>query len=321
MRSRKNSPYYNKCKELIETKDIQGISLLSTKELRIFFHAWWDIGFKKFTRCDKNDLAKIKKSFPPKYKISFCFNVMGRLKELKATLLKNIKDNIEYPYFEVVLLNYDGDSSMDDYIVNECMSYIESGVLNYYKNLEPAPYYKMCHSRNITGKLATGDIVSFIDANNLTRDFSYFLNAAPQYLEREDITFMMAGLRRGRIAMFKDKFLELGGYDESMDPRWWQDRDFEYRTQANGLVTTLYSKLQYYNTVGNEDWSDDKQYTNYSDELISIFKNSKLRGNYIHKLRQRTAINIVSNKFIVNKGVKWGNGLFLKNFMDVIEVK
>lgn len=319
LRDRNKSPYYNKCKMLIETKDLEGISKLNSKELQIFFKTWWYEFPAKFGRC-KGDLAKTKKDFPAKYKVSFCTNIMGRLDELKATLFKNIKDNMDYPYFEYVLLNYDGDCKVDEYIKSEFMPYIESGILSYYKNLEPAPYYKMCHSRNITGKLADGDIISFNDANNLTNDFAYFLNGAPQHLENEDIICMMGGNRNGRIAIFKDKFLALGGYDESMDPRWWQDRDLEYRAEASGLTNVLYSKLQYYNPVGNKNWSKDKQYANYPDELKSIFKRVGRRRRYIWKLRQQTASNIVSNNLVANKDVKWGNGSFLKNFIDIKKV-
>jgi len=305
-------------KTLIETKNLEAISLLNSGKLEYLLKVWWHIAYRKFRRFDA-DLLEEKRNFPPKYKVSVCINIMGRLDEIEATLLKNIKDNIDYPYFEIVLLNYDGNNKVDDYIKSKFMPYIESGVLNYYKNLDPVIYYKMCHSRNVTGKLATGDIVAFVDADNYIMDFSYFLNAAPQHLENENIIFIMTKLRRGRIALFKNKFLELGGYDESMDPRWWQDRDFEFRAQASRLTTVLFSKYSFYDKAvkEKEEWTVDRQYKNYPDGLKHIFKSSHRRRKYIWKLRLQTITNILNNELIVNKGIKWGQGSFLKNFTNI----
>ena len=316
---KKAEKVFIKYKQLLETKDFKGISLLKTSELVVLFYIWWHLTPIEFIKCE-NDLLEVKRDFPVKYKVSFCINIMGRLDELKATLLKNIKENKDYPYFEVVLLNYDGDQKVDEYIKSKFMLYIELGVLNYYKNLDFTPYYKMCHSRNITGRLAEGDIVAFMDADNFVNDFVYFLNAVPQYLQNDKIIYIMTRLRRGRLALFKNKFLELGGYDESMDPRWWQDRDLEYRAQASGFASVMYSKYSYYNKALVKNWTNAKQYENYSEDLIPIFSRNHLRIKYVWKLMQQTITNLLNNNLIANKDIEWGSGSFLKNFTTIVKI-
>jgi len=311
-------------RRITKSKDIDAISNLYANDIKKLVRIWYLINKMKFVgfHRDRNKLDT--HSFPPKYKISFCINSMKRLPELERTLIKNIDDNIGYPFFELVLLNYGHDPETDIFVKKNCMHYIESGILNYYSTLDNIQYYQMCHSRNITGKLATGDIVSFIDANNFVMDFSFFLNAVPQKIENEDIIYIMSGLRRGRIAMFKKNFLRLGGYDEALDPRFWQDRDLEVRSITDGLTGVLYHKLDYYDKAdknGKLDELSGKQFDNFHPRYLSIFKKYRWRTDHAGKIARQSMINIFNGNLVANKGKKWGHGKFLKNFTEVVETK
>ena len=312
-------------KDIIESHDIKILNTLHTESLRRLVRVWYRVKKIRFVKPKIKDIY----AFPPKYKISFCTNSMGRLNELKQTLIQNIEDNQSNPLFEYVILNYGNDTETNTFIQNNCMSYIESGILNYYSTMDPISYYKMCHSRNVTGKLATGDILAFIDANNFTMDFSFYLNAVPQFLKTEDLCFVMPGLRRGRIGLFKKDFLELGGYDETLDPRYWQDRDLEIRAEASGLKAVLYNRFAYYdkaekgnkpNTKKEKKINKTKQFENFSSEHARIFESYRLRSDYVANLMRGSITRLLNHQLIANTEKHWGVGTFLKNFTEVVTV-
>src|ERR1700748_3109986 len=98
-------------------------------------------------------------------KISICTVCMNRLMHLSETLPRNIRENMDYPNVEFVVLNYNSRDDMDNWIKYNMMDYIRSGILKYYKTTEPA-YFDRSHSKNMALRLATGDILCMVDADN-----------------------------------------------------------------------------------------------------------------------------------------------------------
>lgn len=58
---------------------------------------------------------------------------MDRLFHLKKTLLKNIKNNITYPHLEFVLLDYNSQDGLEEWVVENCKEYLENGILKYHR--------------------------------------------------------------------------------------------------------------------------------------------------------------------------------------------
>ena len=71
------------------------------------------------------------------YRISLCTACMGRLHDLKQTLPKNIEDNRDYPNVEFVILDYNSDDGLEDWMRRNMMEHIESGLVSYYHTTEP----------------------------------------------------------------------------------------------------------------------------------------------------------------------------------------
>ena len=86
------------------------------------------------------------------HKISFCTTCMGRLERLKETLPKNIEDNKNYPNLEFVIIDYNSNDGLWDWMKNNMIKHIESGKISYYRTEEPK-YFDMSHSRNIAFKV------------------------------------------------------------------------------------------------------------------------------------------------------------------------
>ena len=80
--------------------------------------------------------------------ISFCITCMNRLKHLQETLEKNILDNFLVDEVEFVVLDYNSQDGLEEWIAQSMMKYIEMGILVYYRTTEPA-YYRRSHSRNM----------------------------------------------------------------------------------------------------------------------------------------------------------------------------
>ena len=51
------------------------------------------------------------------FKISFCTTCKERLRHLKQTLPKNIKDNSNYPFIEFVILDYNSQDGLGDWMI------------------------------------------------------------------------------------------------------------------------------------------------------------------------------------------------------------
>ncbi|MCX2678489.1 glycosyltransferase family A protein [Galbibacter sp. EGI 63066] len=180
-----------------------------------------------------------------KYKISFCTVCMNRLYHLKETLPQNIRDNIEYSNVEFVVLNYNSRDDMDVWIKNKMKDYIDMGVLRYYRTEDPDSFH-MSHAKNAVSKLATGDIICNVDADNFIRKgFADYLN--DMFSEKENIYARIDknSTQRdcfGRIAMWKDDFTRLRGYDERMKGYGFDDYDLWNRLRNLGRTPSYIKK-------------------------------------------------------------------------------
>ncbi len=175
-------------------------------------------------------------------KISLCICCKGRLAHLKETLLQNIRDNIAYPHLEIVLLNYHSTDGLEEWISESFREYIHQGVLSYYYTTQPV-YFQPAHARNMAIRLATGDVVSVVDADNYTGPgYAYYLAdtvvrshflVACRIRDDKFDPFNDEGCV-GRFAMYKDVFLEVGGMDEEHIGWGYDDLDLYYRLIAKG---------------------------------------------------------------------------------------
>lgn len=169
------------------------------------------------------------------YRISFCTVCMNRTLHLKETLIKNIEDNSAYPHLEFVLLNYGSKDEMHDWVTSEMTNYLESGRLKYYKADFPQ-VFKMSHARNMAFKLATGDILCGLDADNFTGPG--FADHVNQLFAKDKNIFLAppsTGRGRkwwdvqGRLCLWKKDFYRFRGFDEAIVDYGFEDQDLKYR--------------------------------------------------------------------------------------------
>ncbi len=250
------------------------------------------------------------------YKISFCTTCMGRLYNLKETLFKNMEDNKSYPNLEFVILDYNSQDGLEEWMKDNMMEHIESGRVSYFKTTEPTEF-SMAHSRNVVFKAASGEIVNNLDADNYTCD--YKRNRIPEecwasYINRmandqgKEVIFSK-GKRsmHGRIGFYKDEFIKtLGGYDESLEGYGHDDHDLVQRAWKLGFTMYWWGGIYY-----------DRIRTSTKEKNENMKRHWKETEN---ENKIKSAKNVSEGKFKANEGKEWGKAILTKNFKTIIEI-
>jgi glycosyltransferase involved in cell wall biosynthesis len=174
-------------------------------------------------------------------KISFCVTSMNRLHHLSQTLSRNLADNRSYPNLEVVLLDYNSSDGLEKWTKEHMLGWIDAGRLIYFRTIDHA-HFRRSHARNLAFRLATGDIVCTVDADNFTGPgFAHYVNE--RFSRYEDIylrpDFEGAHLRLrdvfGRVCLRKADFLSIESYDEGIVEYGYEDVDLCSRLEKRGL--------------------------------------------------------------------------------------
>lgn len=179
------------------------------------------------------------------FPISFCTVCMNRLHHLQQTLPVNILDNEDYDALEFIVLDYNSTDGLEAYAKANWQPYIDSGRLVIYSTKEPL-FFHRSHSRNLAFKLAAGELICNIDADNFAgKRFAAYINDAFQQKSR--ICLNTIGLREdesimdvlGRVCFTKEAFLNIGGYDEAIDSYGFEDYDLINRLELSGIQRVL----------------------------------------------------------------------------------
>src|SRR5665213_2877840 len=103
-------------------------------------------------------------------KIACVTTCRGRLNHLKQTLPQNIADRGAWPDVVFVVLDYNDQSGVGEYIRNNHAADLKSGRLVYYRNIEAGRFH-MAHAKNQAHRCAMlegADVLVTLDADNYT---------------------------------------------------------------------------------------------------------------------------------------------------------
>ena len=209
--------------------------------------AWKKKNMRTWFKIDKLTL-------PAKPKISFCTTCMGRLHHLKETLPRNIEDNKDYPDLEFVLLDYSSPDGMYDWVQNNFKPLLDSGRIRYYR-VEGCTDFHMTHAKNIAHRLACGDIVCNVDADNFTgKGFAEFLETSFRKNHRRVVhgDWRLCKGSNGRLALLREYFLFIGGYNEKIKGWGYDDTDLIDRLRFFGLEDLVISNMDFLKTIQHD---------------------------------------------------------------------
>jgi hypothetical protein len=181
--------------------------------------------------------------------IAFCTTCKGRLQHLERTLPQNLADNAGYDNLKFIVLDYNSQDGLADWMSKHCAAEIQSGRVAFYRFLEPTPF-RMAHAKNLAhrlGILEGADILVNLDADNFTGEgFAAFI---AEKMQAPDC-FLVARRNppghggdllpkgiNGRTVVSRGAFLKAGGYDEAKYDAWGpDDKDFNARLRRLGYV-------------------------------------------------------------------------------------
>ncbi|MEN0053137.1 MAG: glycosyltransferase family A protein [Mucilaginibacter sp.] len=191
------------------------------------------------------------------YKFSFCTVSMNRLHHLKETFIRNIEDNVDYDNIEHILLDYNSSDGMEKWVKDHCATYIEDKKVVYYRTAAPQNFHRS-HSKNMLLRLAEGDVVCFIDADNFTgKGYANYINTILK--NNQDAFVSTIGKRvtnnatdvLGRACCKRSDLLKIEGYDESMADYGMEDVDLANRLEILGKKRILLKKPEYLNAISH----------------------------------------------------------------------
>ena len=191
-------------------------------------------------------------------KVSYCTTCRGRLPHLKQTLPANLAAEKDNPNVEFVVLDYGDegkDGNLGEWIKQTFPEELATGRLRCARY--EAPHFVFAHSRNMAHRLATGDILCNVDADNfiapnfsrwlaaqlvqqpngivhgIARDQREFTKRAVDMLLKRNVLPSNMG---GRMAMTRQTFEDLGGYDEiNFNANEGLDKNLAMRADVMGL--------------------------------------------------------------------------------------
>jgi hypothetical protein len=190
--------------------------------------------------------------------------------------MRNFLNNVSYPAFELVLLNYNSKDGLEEWAYENFKDYMAGGVFSYYKTLDPT-VFSHSHSKNLAFRLADGDIVCNINADNFIG--SGFVQSINDLFQMQENIFLapdhlanINGGVSGIVCVKKSDFYKVGGFDERMKIYGWEDVDFTNRLQHLGLEKKLISDGS---LIGAFSHSEDEKYDKrrLRTEIGSIYAN------------------------------------------------
>jgi hypothetical protein len=162
---------------------------------------------------------------------------MNRLHHLKETLPKNIRDNESYGDVEFIVLNYNSQDDLDNWMRKEMKSYIDKGILTYLKTSASA-FWNPSHAKNMATKFATGKILCNVDSDHFTeKNYATYVNNCFEADPAQFLSGRAPGAKldmMGRFCLWRDDFLTVRGYDESFTGYGFEDQDIYDRLKLIG---------------------------------------------------------------------------------------
>lgn len=226
--------------------------------------------------------------------LSYCISIMNRLYQLKDTLRINIDNSSNISEF--ILVDYNSNDNLKEYIYSNFKNEILSGKLKYVYT-DKIKYWHASICKNTTHMIASGKYIVNLDCDNFIGEngddliINTFLKYGDNIIISQTNSIMSSG-NGGRISITKNNFIKLGGYDESFYPMGYQDYDLIERAKKYGLKYININKNN--NAIVNTK--------NESIKNVGI-KMEYNKMNQMNKLLSK--INIDNNNITVNliKGI------------------
>lgn len=201
--------------------------------------------------------------------ISYCVTVYNRLEHLSQTLPRSVADN---PACEFVVVDCGSTDGAQEWLRQAALPRLHLVMLT-------KGYYEPSKAKNCAHAAATGDVLVNLDADNI---------AAPEYTREllelfgDGAELVYPNLRdracrgggEGRVAIARQLFERLGGYDEQLRGWGYDEMDLIRRAQAFGaecrMASTAACFLEHSHAVRTKNFAcRDPRASNSRNQAIS----------------------------------------------------
>jgi hypothetical protein len=186
--------------------------------------------------------------------VSICTVAMNRIHHVKKTLPVNLQQN-NNAGVDFLLLDYNSDDGLADYVMANFQHELECGKLSYYR-YNDADAFDRCHSRNLALKLADGEVVCNVDADNYAGPgFGQFVQEIFAREKNVCITGLDNKLKcdaSGKLSVLKSDFINVSGYDENFEGYGFEDYDVVNRLLLNGCTAFTLNLPNFLNAIQHE---------------------------------------------------------------------
>lgn len=192
-------------------------------------------------------------------KLSFCITHKNREHFIQQTLLTNLKDNMaDQGWIEFVVMDFNENAKLQHWIEKEFIEHIKSGYLKYFR-AEGLKEWHASIAKNTSHKVASGAVLVNLDCDNYTglQGARFVWHHFEQY-KKEIVLWQFSRVKQdgsfGRIAITREMFNNIGGYNEDLMPMGYQDNDLFERARASG-AKLIHKKDKIYNgAIPNEKY-------------------------------------------------------------------
>jgi hypothetical protein len=167
-------------------------------------------------------------------KIAFCTTCCNRLHQLQQVFDRNAAVIASDPATEWIILDFGSEDGLAAYMAAKMVS--ATTRITFARERSGRPWHASI-AKNVAHRLSAADILVNLDCDNLIDDAVDVIRHR-RYAGADVIHLWSGALGDGtcgRIAIRRDAFHALGGYDESFLPMGYQDFDLVHRAAAAGL--------------------------------------------------------------------------------------
>jgi glycosyltransferase involved in cell wall biosynthesis len=226
--------------------------------------------------------------------ISFCTTCSNRLYQFKQTFADTLKIILEDPDTEWVILNLNSKDALHEFMLEQIPA-LPPRVI--YARAQSDHPWHVGVAKNVAHRLARGSILVNLDCDNYIGEMLQLSRA--KFTPRIQAIHFWSGVLKdgtfGRIAIRRNAFLRLGGYDEAFHPMGYHDADLIERAKATGM-----SILHIPCSKGSAIWNDKQESMRYCNGSISDWETMNLENTAKSKL------NLVNHQLVANEGKNWG---------------
>jgi hypothetical protein len=238
----------------------------------------------------------------PTKKLTFVMAMMNRRYQIEQTLFNNLEDNWDdRDDVEFVLMDINSKDGFRDWIREQDLTkYVECGYLRYFES-DGLDTWHASIGKNTATHQARGRIVVTLDCDNYTGRGGgrFVINQFEEHdyncvLHQFDWNHQNGNF--GRIALTKEVFDKIGGYDQSLMPMGYQDWDIIKR--AEGVGCEYVNRVDdHYNQAIENEGGKELSMANQTESFKSM---GWTEMNRINKLKCHH--NLYRKKYVANGG-------------------